>query len=110
MAKTNHTPGPWQAYNSRNGRIFKRWRITRRGARTIAEICENNSPEIELANAVLIQCAPCLLVALQDLVDYAEDVAAERDERPGSLARARVILAAATAPTHQSPYHEKLNT
>ncbi len=58
-----HTPGPWIAYNAQGGRIFKKWRIHRAEARVIAEICENNSTEIEAANARLISAAPDLLAA-----------------------------------------------
>lgn len=63
--KTGHTPGPWHAYNASGGRVHKKWRIRRTGARNVAEICENNSPEIEHANANLISAAPELLEALE---------------------------------------------
>ncbi len=69
MSNTSHTPGPWIAYNAQGGRIFKKWRIHRPGARVIAEICENNSTEIEAANARLIAAAPDLLAALSRVLE-----------------------------------------
>lgn len=69
--KQQHTPGPWIAGNATNGRILKRWRIYRSGAKTVAEICDNNSSEIEYANARLIAAAPELLSALEDLTKAA---------------------------------------
>lgn len=66
---TQHTPGPWMAYNADNGRILKHWRIRGdcvRDEPTFAVIDSDGklSPEYEAANARLIAAAPELLEAL----------------------------------------------
>lgn len=69
---TQHTPGPWLAYNSDNGRPLKHWRIRGfcvRDDPTFATIDSNGklSPEYEAANARLIAAAPELLAEVESL-------------------------------------------
>ena len=97
MSAGTYTPGPWMAYNAQGGRIFKKWRIHRPGARVIAEICENNSTEIEAANARLIAAAPDLLADAAALLAVVDEVVSrcgwmdhgERERMWATIKRAR---------------------
>ena len=67
-----HTPGPWTAYNSNNGRIFKYWSIASKSGK-IATIEERESSADEHGNAMLIAEAPALLKACQHLIEMVEE-------------------------------------
>jgi len=74
---TQHTPGPWKAYNADNGRIFKHWRIKGCAMRNDPPFAIIDSggkilPEYEAANARLIAAAPSMLEALKSAVSYLE--------------------------------------
>lgn len=86
----SHTPGPWIAGNSRGGRIYNRWGIYRFGARKVAVVCENNSPEIEHANARLIAAAPELLELAQFMV---LNIGGYDPEKARDMARAAIAKA-----------------
>ena len=69
-----HTPGPWTAYNSHGGTIYRSWRIgesnTTPGVTcpiaTIANEDTGRTGDEQVANARLIEAAPDLLAALQE--------------------------------------------
>jgi hypothetical protein len=98
-----HTPGPWQNYNSSNGRIYKSWSVCNRDGSRIAKIEQmpGQSSEEEAANARLIASAPDLLEALQDaefLLRKAGQLAGPmQDSFNRSAADARAAIAKATA-------------
>lgn len=62
--KNQHTAGPWTAYNSDHGKIFKHWRINAGTFHQIATIAERKDSGEECANARLIAASPELLEAL----------------------------------------------
>jgi len=79
---SGHTPGPWLAYNSDNGRILKHWRIKgdcvrNEPAFAIIDSGGKISPEYEAANARLIvravNCHEELLEALKIAVKALKD-------------------------------------
>ena len=56
------TPGPWNAYNSKNGVIYKHWRVnTGTGL-----ILLDDAAHWEAGNAHLIAAAPAMYTLLQD--------------------------------------------
>ena len=56
------TPGPWSAYNSKNGVIYKHWRVnTGTGL-----ILLDDAAHWEAGNAHLIAAAPAMYTLLQD--------------------------------------------
>lgn len=64
---STHTPGPWIAYNSKNGKIFKQWRVDT-GTGTIIV---DDAAHWQAGNANLIAAAPVMLEALKAiLTDY----------------------------------------
>ena len=100
MTNTNaHTPGPWWVYNE--GSRFPGIEARLNGS----VVVYGNDKEIEgvkgrthaeaLANARLIAAAPELLAALEMVLEYAEDCAADRGERPGCIDHARSAVAKA---------------
>ncbi len=61
--QVKHTPGPWKAFNIKNGRIFKHWRVdTGTGSVTL-----DDAAHWEAGNAHLIAAAPAMYEALQRL-------------------------------------------
>lgn len=80
-----HTPGPWRVV------------ISTGGLDNLSVCAERMKVALVTlpADAHLIAAAPDMLEALGRLLDYAEDVAAERDERPSALDLARLALAKA---------------
>jgi hypothetical protein len=70
--RVGHTPGPWQEWNTHQGRIMQRWRVGSQGATAgitvpVAEIDnQRGTTEEQYANARLIAAAPCMLAALRD--------------------------------------------
>ena len=96
---TAHTPGPWWVYNE--GSRFPGIEARLNGS----VVVYGNDNEIEgvkgrthaeaIANARLIAAAPELLAALEMVLEYAEDCAADRGERPGCIDHARSAVAKA---------------
>ena len=61
MNTLQHTPGPWKAFNSKKGRIFKHWQVdTGTGSVTL-----DDAGHWEAGNAHLIAAAPELYAALE---------------------------------------------
>ena len=100
MTNTNaNTPGPWWVYNE--GSRFPGIEARLNGS----VVVYGNDNEIEgvkgrthaeaIANARLIAAAPELLAALEMVLEYAEDCAADRGERPGCIDHARSAVAKA---------------
>ena len=100
MTNTNaNTPGPWWVYNE--GSRFPGIEARLNGT----VVVYGNDNEIEgvkgrthaeaIANARLIAAAPELLAALEMVLEYAEDCAADRGERPGCIDHARSAVAKA---------------
>ena len=105
-----HTPGPWSPHGLAvyTDAKLPHW-ISGRDARLRLigmsvdhegfdyEAVQFNAPGYDeaAANAALIAAAPELLAALEDVLGYGEDCAADRDERPGCLERARAAIAKA---------------
>lgn len=84
---SKHTPGPWSLAEADST-------IPIRDAEghTVASI---RYRERDFSDACLIAAAPDMYEALSRLLGYAEDAAAERDERPGAIDAARAALAKA---------------
>lgn len=62
---TPHTPGPWSAYNSTNGKIWKTWRVEA-PSRPICNLSNLNDQDRH--NAQLIAAAPDLLAAVVEML------------------------------------------
>ena len=99
---TKHTPGPWviqHLESHKNG--YPNWDTycirsgrTNCHLATVGDVDRHEELHAK-ANAILLSAAPVLLAALSDLVEYAADCAAERDERPVCIATARAAIAKA---------------
>ena len=76
-----HTPGPWTAYNSKGGSIYKNWRVIDSRKILIAKIEELPGGESELANARLIAAAPAMFAALEYVTNWHR----EHDSGEGEL-------------------------
>ena len=103
MTNTNaNTPGPWRVYNEvarfpgieagLNGRNFS---VVVYGNDNEIEGVKGRTHAEALANARIIAAAPELLAALEMVLEYAEDCAADRGERPGCIDHARSAVAKA---------------
>ena len=94
-----HTPGPWRVAHGSAG-LLGVWPQESEAVQAICMLeARSGNTRYELhnasANAALIAAAPELLAALEDVLGYGEDCAADRDERPGCLERARAAIAKA---------------
>ncbi len=63
QTQSKFTPGPWQAYNSEQQRIFKTWRVQSVTGRTICSMANLN--EQDQHNALLCSLAPEAIEALR---------------------------------------------
>jgi len=91
--KTQHTPGPWTAYNSTNGKIWKTWRIEA-PSRPICNLCNLNDQDRH--NAQLIEAAPELLAALEQCADWLARSTRIDDREQAEDARAAIAKATGT--------------
>jgi hypothetical protein len=89
---TQHTPGPWVAYDDSNDGKTNRIEIAALG-KTVARIY-HSVPEENLPNARLIAAAPDLLEALKEMLDSHEDACTGYGE--GAADKARSAIAKAT--------------
>jgi hypothetical protein len=93
-SNATHTPGPWMAYNSDNGRILKHWRIRGDCVRNDPPFAVVDSggkmlPEYEAANARLMAAAPALLAACEEIIEH------ETDDWDARMRTIRAAVAAA---------------
>jgi hypothetical protein len=65
---TNHTPGPWKAYELAPDQIVSRWRVGD-SRHAVAAIALSGSSTRDADNANLIAAAPDLLSALLSIMD-----------------------------------------
>jgi hypothetical protein len=70
QTQTKFTPGPWQAYNSEQQRIFKTWRVQSATGRTICSMANLN--EQDQHNALLCSLAPEAIKALAACLEWME--------------------------------------
>ena len=93
---TNHTPGPWLAYNIFRTRIFKHWHvIAEDGHRKICTVADVDDSDLD--NARLIAAAPDLLHIARGLLALAEAYSPERAAENTMIAEAKAVIAKATA-------------
>ena len=90
MNTLQHTPGPWKAFNSKKGRIFKHWQVdTGTGSVTL-----DDAGHWEAGNAHLIAAAPAMYEALKDALACIEqtltrkEINDRRDKINSALAQA----------------------
>lgn len=112
LMQKKHTPGPWFATQGvcgqpsvltyRDDEHPETWNPRESGAyiaMSIGDHTEQRTSGNEWANAALIAAAPDLLVALEDLVDYVDEMhRIGHIQRPVQFSLARAAIAKATQP------------